>query len=578
MDCPGCPVVLLDTREPEIIGSDTLQFDDPVRVVGCTRLQTTVSHRYVFEASDGNYSGVGVFDPAGHPGAVHDLGCFEMSGKYRGTNQNFVRLEYVDDLWTYELAQNEEGERKAGPEWEPAGKLVEFSVSEWAELSDEEYDKAVKANTDPKYMAMLLSTPEPSPTLEPTPTPEPNPTLEPTPTQPPAETLAPATVEPPSPIRPPQTIRTTVRSTLEPAATPKPTGRPRTSPTPTRISTPENELATAKEYMLGLINKERVKAGVPPVVPGNTRAAQVHAENALSGCFSSHWGLDGTKPYMRYSLAGGYNSNGENASGLGVCIRPGQNYAKNKSINVEVRDTMQGLMNSPGHRRNILYPTHRKANLGIAWDDYNVRVIQHFEGDHVWFERLPELENGSLTFKGELLNGASLDPSSRTEDLGVQIYYDSPLHSFTRGQLARVYSVGYRTHAASVRPPARSGYYYPSDSFSDCGSQYPEPQDIPSDAKAPRTPEESSSMHLVAKLALPSLECAIVPWLDAARWKLRTDSFEVRVDMNRVLKNHGPGIYTIALWAVIDGKSEVFSEYSIFHETEPPDGYGSLFE
>ena len=66
--------------------------------------------------------------------------------------------------------------------------------------------------------------------------------------------------------------------------------------------------------MLQLINEERVRAGVAPVVLGDNIAAQLHAESALENCFSSHWGIDGLKPYMRYSLAGGYQSNAENVS------------------------------------------------------------------------------------------------------------------------------------------------------------------------------------------------------------------------------------------------------------------------
>ena len=44
-----------------------------------------------------------------------------------------------------------------------------------------------------------------------------------------------------------------------------------------------------KRYMLEVINEERRNAGVPEVTPGDHRAAQLHAEAALAGCFSSHW-------------------------------------------------------------------------------------------------------------------------------------------------------------------------------------------------------------------------------------------------------------------------------------------------
>ena len=73
--------------------------------------------------------------------------------------------------------------------------------------------------------------------------------------------------------------------------------------------------------MLELINEEREIAAVGPVTMGNNVAAQVHAEISLANCTGGHWGVDGLKPYMRYSLAGGYHSNGENGSGLDYCIK-----------------------------------------------------------------------------------------------------------------------------------------------------------------------------------------------------------------------------------------------------------------
>ena len=78
--------------------------------------------------------------------------------------------------------------------------------------------------------------------------------------------------------------------------------------------------------MLALINAERRIAGLAPVVLGDNDAAQLHAEASLEGCFGSHWSLDGLKPYMRYSLADGYQSNGENGPGGNYCIIASDGY------------------------------------------------------------------------------------------------------------------------------------------------------------------------------------------------------------------------------------------------------------
>ena len=161
----------------------------------------------------------------------------------------------------------------------------------------------------------------------------------------------------------------------------------------------------AKEYLLDLINAKRSEAGVPELVLGDNRAAQLHAEAAMEGCFSSHWGADGLKPYIRYSLAGGYQSNAENISGLGYCLTEGDGYQAVHSIEQEMRDAMQSWMASEGHRRNILDPWHRKVNIGVAWDRYNSMLVQHFEGDYVDYRKLPSIEDGILSFSGGTKNG-----------------------------------------------------------------------------------------------------------------------------------------------------------------------------
>ena len=42
-----------------------------------------------------------------------------------------------------------------------------------------------------------------------------------------------------------------------------------------------------------------------------------------------------------------------------------------------------------------------------------------------------------------------------------------------------------------------------------------------------------------------------------------------------VLEEQGPGVYTVHVWATLDGESAIISAVSIFHEVELPEGYGS---
>ena len=43
--------------------------------------------------------------------------------------------------------------------------------------------------------------------------------------------------------------------------------------------------------------------------------------------------------------------------------------------------------------------------------------------------------------------------------------------------------------------------------------------------------------------------------------------------MGEVLQEHGPGVYTVEVWARFDGEMVVISRYSVFHEVEVPEGY-----
>ena len=67
-------------------------------------------------------------------------------------------------------------------------------------------------------------------------------------------------------------------------------------PKSTDSDAPNQKFLSGKQFMLGLINDERKKAGVPEVSLGDNNAAQIHAENSIRDCVSGHWGTDGLGP------------------------------------------------------------------------------------------------------------------------------------------------------------------------------------------------------------------------------------------------------------------------------------------
>ena len=331
-----------------------------------------------------------------------------------------------------------------------------------------------------------------------------------------------------------------------------------------------------KRYMLHLINDERARAGVDPVVLGDNIAAQLHAESSLANCFSSHWGIDGLKPYMRYSLAGSYQSNGENGRGLDYCIPASGRvgtilYRAIGSIEQEVRDGMEGWMDSPGHRRNILDPWHKKVNIGLAWDSYHFRSVQHFEGDYVKYDRMPAIENGILTLSGTVRNDAGF---SEDRDLSVQIYYDRPPHTLTRGQLATTYCYDSGLLIAALREPLTGNWYYDEDEFTIAYEPCSDPYEVPADQPAPSPPTTSTSFIIIPVpqpyLVVPNIT---VPWITALEWRTSADAFAVRADISDLLARHGDGVYSISVWGGIDGELVIISDYSIFHGVTPPDTY-----
>ncbi len=263
---------------------------------------------------------------------------------------------------------------------------------------------------------------------------------------------------------------------------------PDAAPTPDPPLRPDQRHHDFKLYMLELINEERVSAGVLPVTLGDNIAAQLHAENSLANCFSGHWGADGLKPYMRYSLAGGYQSNGENGIGSDYCIQSSDGYRSLSSIESEIQEMMDGWMNSPGHRRNILDKWHKKANIGLAWDKYNIVGYQHFEGGYVEYARPPEITNGTLHVLGSAINGLRF---SGREELGLQLFYDQPPHPLTRGQVSRTYCYDSGLQIAAFRYPLTGRSFWTEDNFTKTYSPCPDPYDVPPDAFAPRSHDEA---------------------------------------------------------------------------------------
>ena len=335
------------------------------------------------------------------------------------------------------------------------------------------------------------------------------------------------------------------------------------------VPPPQQRYIDAKAYMLELINAERRREGLSPVVLGSNVAAQLHAEALSEGCFVSHWGLDGLKPYMRYSLAGGYQSNTENVLGNIYCPRWYSLYGMLTDMQQEIRDSMDGWMDSPGHRDAILDPWARKVNIGIDRSHRNFAAVQHFEGDYVEYARLPAFEGDVLTVAGRLKNSISF---AGDDSLGIVISYDPPPRNLTKGQVFGTECYDGGTPVAILRKPPPQGRYYRADETDETVEFCPDPLDVAPDAPVPDSVGEAENVWQEASgTGRKGIERTVpIMHITASRWVAKGSGFSVRANIVALTNRHGPGVYTISVLAESAGEDVLVSEYSVFHEIRPP--------
>jgi len=104
--------------------------------------------------------------------------------------------------------------------------------------------------------------------------------------------------------------------------------------------------------MLLLLNDERAKAGLKPLIADAELAdvGRKHSSDMFARGYFSHYTPEGESPFDRMNAAGvKYVSAGEN-----LALAPTLMLAHN------------GLMNSPGHRANILRPQFGRVGIGIV--------------------------------------------------------------------------------------------------------------------------------------------------------------------------------------------------------------------
>jgi len=297
-----------------------------------------------------------------------------------------------------------------------------------------------------------------------------------------------------------------VQRTIQNAGLPATASPNATSPTLTPPNTPSPTLSQPMElvdYALTLINTDRAANGLQNVSLSSVNSGQIHAEDMLANDYFSHWDLNGFKPYMRYSLAGGRGSVSENiAAYLGRLSLDPKTALKNLEWSMMYDDASSEW----GHKYNILNPFHNKVSIGIAYaEDKGLYFVEDFENDYVEWSKLT-VSNGKITMAGTLTkSGLTLEK--------VAIYFDSPV-SLTTQQIAN---------------PPYSGSY-------------------------------SAGSYI--GLALPPGMVAVGgTTITADTWSQNGQSFQISFSLSQVINSHGKGVYTLCLQSNLENTAT--EDYSL---------------
>jgi uncharacterized protein YkwD len=207
-------------------------------------------------------------------------------------------------------------------------------------------------------------------------------------------------------------------------------------------------------YALSLINTDRQANGLQNITLSSINSGQVHADDMLKNGYFSHWDMNGYKPYMRYTLAGGQGAVEENIAWEGQA---------GSSVSIDVELTLKNMewqmmyndsAENWGHRDNILNPLHNEVSIGIAYDYNNVYFVEDFINDYISWNQL------SANSSQVIMQG-----TTETQGLNItqiDVFYDNPT-PLTVNQLGQApYEDGYDmgTYAAIVVPPALPDYNY----------------------------------------------------------------------------------------------------------------------
>jgi uncharacterized protein YkwD len=159
-----------------------------------------------------------------------------------------------------------------------------------------------------------------------------------------------------------EALRVNVKPTQ---AEPTPVIVKKSNSTPTQ--SPSSQIKSAEQRAFDLLNADRRANGLPTLKMNGSLVvlAENYGEDMIKRNYFSHYNPEGQSPFDRMR-------------NYGISYRyAGENLAINNSVDAAER----ALMNSPGHRANILNPNYTEVGVGVNYDSRgSVYVVQEFIG------------------------------------------------------------------------------------------------------------------------------------------------------------------------------------------------------
>ncbi|SFH22815.1 uncharacterized protein, YkwD family [Desulfotomaculum arcticum] len=146
---------------------------------------------------------------------------------------------------------------------------------------------------------------------------------------------------------------------------PQPAPQPKPQPKPKPQPAPASGLTADEQQMVSLVNQERAEAGLKQLTVDMrlVKSARVKSSDLVNSNYFAHTSPKGTTPWDLIHAQGvSYSRAGENLAGAASVDR-----------------AHTSLMNSQGHRANILNPNFTHIGIGIVdGGPYGKMFTQHF--------------------------------------------------------------------------------------------------------------------------------------------------------------------------------------------------------